>query len=130
MALMLKSMRDVVSQREVAFERSMTGADARVARHPDTVAWLGKVYGELVNGSRTWPGLDKRLLKKFLRAAGVEPDTTVKAHDDAVPPPADLGSDVAVCLEKLTGASFLTAPPGVVCMMLHERAQRSPHRRA
>jgi hypothetical protein len=130
MAQMVKSVRDVVSQREIAYERSMTGADARVARHPETVAWLGKVYGELCNRSRTWPGLDQRLLKKFLRAAGVDLDATTKAHQDAVPPPADLGNDVAACLEKLTGASFLTHPPGTVCMMLHDRAQRSPHRRA
>ncbi len=122
--------RDVEPSREVStpYEFQMTGADQRVARDPETLAWLARALGEKKMKSRAWPIFDERRLEQFLEAAGIDTAAAVKAHEDTMPPPAEL-TQIGPCIEKLRGASFLNFPEQEACVFLKRVVQGSPHRR-
>lgn len=121
--------KDVKDEREVQphHMRPLTGADRRVSRHPDLVSWLSKAYVEIEAGARDWP-FNGRKLREFLRACGVDIEGATKSDEDALPMPDDV-CDVAICMDRLKGASFLNGPVGNVCMFLHRRSQVAPRRR-
>ena len=121
-----KSAREVEDTREVryAHERGLSGADQRMSRDAALIGWLAKVYGELHHKSREWPMFDRSRLGDFLFAAGVDPTTATKSHEDAMPIPAEV-STPEFCFEKLRGASFLNVPAESACLVLNQRSQRS-----
>jgi hypothetical protein len=100
----------------------MTGGDERVGRDAKCVAWLTKVLGEIVQGSRDWPIFSERKLEQFLRAKGVDVAAAVKAHEDALPVP-EFGDDPEVCVPKFYGASFLATDPHSACAFMKRRRE-------
>ena len=124
--LTFKSARDVRPERDfrLAHESGMCGADQRVGRSPETVAWLAKVLAEMDGQKREWPMFEPRMLKRFLQAVGFDIKAAAEEDADALPVPEDLHTP-ETCFEKLRGASFLTMPAGAACFRLNERQARS-----
>ena len=110
------------------FDSLTTGADQLIAKNLAAVAWLGKVYGEMQQKSRTWPIFNEQRLGQFLFQAGFNTKAATEAHEDPIPPPPCL-ADVGGCLETLRGASFLAVPDQQACTFLKSLIDRSPHRR-
>jgi len=110
------------------YEYQMTGADQRVSRDPDALAWLAKAHAEMESKKRAWAIFNGRRLGAFLTAAGVDVGAAAKAQDDSMPPPPGL-ADLGSCIGKLRGASFLNVSEQDACVALERVMQRSPHRR-
>lgn len=112
-----------------ASDYRMSGGEQRLARDPDLMAFLAKVYAEVENERRPWPMFDARRLGKFLGAAGIDVDAALKADADAMSMPA-IVNDTAACMDKFNGASFLTQPSGQACYALKRRSQLANTRQA
>lgn len=119
--------RDPRERREFSPTRSMTGADQRIARNPDTVSWLAKVYAEMEHGSRSWQCFDKKRLRSFLQQAGVDRKKAVDAHEDSLPIPSHLGRPEH-CIPALKSASFLNVDVGGACVLIERRSREKPAR--
>jgi hypothetical protein len=120
--------RDTNKQRETTYVRSMTGADASIARRPEVVGWLKRVYAEMDHESRDWKCFDKRRLRGFLRATGQDLEKALEAHEDTFPIPEEVGR-LKECIDCLRGASFLNTPAENACLLIEDRAKRTPTRR-
>jgi hypothetical protein len=99
-----------------------SGGDQALARDPESLAWLAKVYSENVQGKRAWDDLfHVERLGLLLTHAGVDLDAAQKADADAaMDVPAHL-ADMSTCMADLAGASFLKAAPGAVCEAIRRR---------
>ncbi|MDH3729578.1 MAG: hypothetical protein OES13_00430 [Acidimicrobiia bacterium] len=108
--------------RENSFERSMTGADARIAGDKSVVQWLGRVFAEMENESRDWKIFDRKGLREFLRGANVDLQKAVDTHADSFPIPEQVGR-LAECIDCFRGASFLTTPADTACLLINDRSK-------